>query len=451
MIPEPQKTYVLELYEALGASGDSFVIAGAQAMKFFVREARATRDIDFVLDAVRLRGEPASLQSQLTALGYAVVPESRNFQFQKQIPGSTEVMRIEFMAPEEFKRDSDFRVDIQSNVHARACTGGSIAIAQSSPHTLSGTLPNGQPITISVHVTAPHALVMLKLLALDDRYRNVRGPKEAAHDREEARTHAADIVAILKAQADLATFRFDFLRQFSSDVGLKDRTVSIFTGYFRDALSPGILLYEEALAANAPAGRESRIAIGAELERTLRLIADVLLTPARTEGPTPLKAATPEYRRYAERLEILRQGNFTLRLKPVIPFERENDPVRIESIGEENIVVLMRNMQSVEFPLSRIADLFVQELPKEATIQFNGRLQWRSEGRGTWKFFHELPESEYGLGRSWPSNQAPVVGGHWALPQKIPEYLVSGWELYYGPDGRFLKWKEYIFMVKRRS
>ena len=40
---------------------------------------------------------------------------------------------------------------------------------------------------------------MLKLLALDDRYRNIRGPAEARHDREEARTHAADIVAIVSA------------------------------------------------------------------------------------------------------------------------------------------------------------------------------------------------------------------------------------------------------------
>ena len=43
---------------------------------------------------------------------------------------------------------------------------------------------------------------MLKLLALFDRYHNVRGPHEARHDREEARTHSADIVAVLKAQLD---------------------------------------------------------------------------------------------------------------------------------------------------------------------------------------------------------------------------------------------------------
>jgi hypothetical protein len=36
-------------------------------------------------------------------------------------------MCIEFLAPQEFKRHNDIRVDIQNGVHARACTGGSIA------------------------------------------------------------------------------------------------------------------------------------------------------------------------------------------------------------------------------------------------------------------------------------------------------------------------------------
>jgi hypothetical protein len=32
MIPEPQRTYVLELLQALGPIADDFVVAGAQAM-----------------------------------------------------------------------------------------------------------------------------------------------------------------------------------------------------------------------------------------------------------------------------------------------------------------------------------------------------------------------------------------------------------------------------------
>ena len=36
VIPEPQKTYVLELLHALGPASGDFVVAGAQAMKFMV-------------------------------------------------------------------------------------------------------------------------------------------------------------------------------------------------------------------------------------------------------------------------------------------------------------------------------------------------------------------------------------------------------------------------------
>lgn len=227
VIPEPQKTYVLELLHALGPAADEFVVAGAQAMKFMVERARATKDIDLILDVVRLRGEPLSLAAQLENLGYAAVDGSRNFQFEKPIPNSPETMRIEFMAPEEFKREKDFRVDIQNGVHARACTGGAIAVLESEIHQLAGRLPDGSEFTASLRVTRPHALVMLKLLALDDRYRNIRGPAEARHDREEARTHAADIVAIVSAQPDIARFRGAFRRQFESDRPLGERVLQI--------------------------------------------------------------------------------------------------------------------------------------------------------------------------------------------------------------------------------
>jgi hypothetical protein len=113
MIPDPQKTYLLELLTALGPAADEFVLVGGQALKFVLAEARATKDFDFLLDAIALREKPASVAEKLMALGYTVVPESRNFQFQKSIPGTKEVMRIEFMAPHELKRENDFRVTIE--------------------------------------------------------------------------------------------------------------------------------------------------------------------------------------------------------------------------------------------------------------------------------------------------------------------------------------------------
>jgi len=92
MIPQPQLTYLLELLQALGPAADDFVVAGAQAMKFAVEKARGTKDVDFLLNVLALRKEPLQLAPIFERLGYAPVSESRNFQFEKPIPGSTEKM-----------------------------------------------------------------------------------------------------------------------------------------------------------------------------------------------------------------------------------------------------------------------------------------------------------------------------------------------------------------------
>jgi hypothetical protein len=139
VIPEPQGTYVLELLAARGPVAAEFVIAGAQAIKFAVRDARGTKDVDFILDVIALRTQPLQLDAVLKQLGYTAVAEARNFQFEKPIPNSAETMRIEFMAPEEFKRPTDFRVDVQQGIHARACTGGTIALAESVDYPIEGT------------------------------------------------------------------------------------------------------------------------------------------------------------------------------------------------------------------------------------------------------------------------------------------------------------------------
>lgn len=272
MIPEPQRTCVLELLRALGPIADDFVVAGAQAMKFMLQQARATKDIDFVLDVVALRGEKESIAQTLQKLGYSVVQGSQNFQFQKTIPGSKEVMRIEFMAPEELKREKDFRVEVQNGIHARACTGGTIAIAESTIHELNGKLPDGSAFSAPIRVTTPHALVMLKLLALDDRYRNIRGTAEARHDREEARTHAADIIAVASVQPDMKMFRQVFERQFLADPALGVRVLKIADGYFRTNTSSGFLVYEEHLVGDKPVDRAARNEVADELARAHRLL-----------------------------------------------------------------------------------------------------------------------------------------------------------------------------------
>jgi len=276
MIPEPHLAYVLELLKTLGPSAEDFVVAGAQAMKFMLEKARGTKDIDFVLDIMRLRAESPSIAATLAALGYTVVKESQNFQFEKPIPGSKEVMRIEFMAPEEFKREKDFRVDVEKGVHARFCTGGSIALAESSFHPIYGKLPDGSPFSASVRVTKPQALVMLKLLALDDRYQNIRGSEQAKHDREEARTHAADIVAVISGQADLEEFRGSFENQFRQDLALGVRVMKILASYFRNDTSPGLLVYEEFIVADKPLNRIAQREVREEATRAHQMMLKIL-------------------------------------------------------------------------------------------------------------------------------------------------------------------------------
>lgn len=247
MIPEPQRTYLLELLTALGPAAEGLILVGGQAARFMVAKPRATRDLDFVLDVALLRGSSTSLASVLRELGYSPVNEARNFQFQKQIPDSSESMRIEFLAPAELQRKNDFRVDVQEGLHGRACAGGSIVVAETDEREIDGSLPSGKPAKAKVHVTRPHALVFLKLIALDERYQNVRGAVHRDHDREEARTHTSDVVAVISAQDNPHEFRERFAAQFREDVELSSRVYQIIRDYFGDRTSPGVILYAEAL------------------------------------------------------------------------------------------------------------------------------------------------------------------------------------------------------------
>jgi hypothetical protein len=309
VIPEPQRTYLLELLDALGPAADDFVVAGAQAMKFVVEKARGTKDVDFLLNVLALRKEPLQLAPLLEKLGYAPVPESRNFQFEKAILRSTETMRIEFMAPDEYKREKDFRVDIQDGVHARACMGGSIALVQYDLHTISGKLPTGVPRAVPVRVTQPQALVMLKLLALADRYNNIRGPKEARHDREEAQTHAADIVGILRAVPDIGQFNNKFLTQFLPQPQLGIHVLHILAGHFRDAAAAGLIVYTEYLAANLQVERATTESLRRETEMAERLVAPFLPVPeflalaAAVDDSTELERSAPFVEEYLATLE----------------------------------------------------------------------------------------------------------------------------------------------------
>jgi hypothetical protein len=69
MIPEPQQTYLLEFLAALGPAAKDFVIAGAQAIKFTLPEAPETKDFDFLLDVIPLRGSHTPLAKHPIARG----------------------------------------------------------------------------------------------------------------------------------------------------------------------------------------------------------------------------------------------------------------------------------------------------------------------------------------------------------------------------------------------
>lgn len=246
-------------------------------MKFLMPRARATRDFDFVLDTVLLSEQQPGLAETLKRLGYEVVQNAKNFQFEKPIPNSPEIMRIEFMAPAENKRAKDFRVNVTKGVHARACAGGSVVILESDVHQVSGFLPNGTQVSANLRVTRAHSLVMMKCLAMEDRWRNLRGPAQKEHDRDEARSHAADIVAIVTAQTDMQAFRAAFQSQFRSDPDLGERIYGIWREYFAYDTAPGLLLYEEVLTARASDETGvPRSEIASELKRAQTMLAGLL-------------------------------------------------------------------------------------------------------------------------------------------------------------------------------
>ena len=247
IIKQPQLNYLIEFIEELGREVDNFILIGAQAMRFHLSDPRGTKDFDFVLNVNALRKTDHKIVDVLNKLGYEVVPESKRFQFFKRIPNSLEIMRLEFLASEKEKRQKDFRVTIQQSIHARACTGAEIALKECDYHSITLPLPDGTTKEIVIRVARPTVIAMLKLIAMDDRYNNIRGPEEAEHDRDEARIHSADIMIIIHHHIQDPGFKKAFWNQFGDETQLKHRILDILSSYFAGIDSPGIQLYAEFL------------------------------------------------------------------------------------------------------------------------------------------------------------------------------------------------------------
>ena len=86
MIPDPREPTCWNYSRRSGHRQNDFILAGAQAIKFAVKEAQGTKDVDFILNVIALRAEPLRLEAVSKQLGYAAIAAARNFQFKKDHP-----------------------------------------------------------------------------------------------------------------------------------------------------------------------------------------------------------------------------------------------------------------------------------------------------------------------------------------------------------------------------
>ena len=266
-VTELQKSHLIELLFELKELADSFVLIGGQALPYLTKSPRTTKDIDFILDVIALRNTDKSIADVLNRLNYK--SDTQYFQFVKEINPELKI-RIEFLATEKEKRKNNIRVYIQDNVHARSCTGAEIAVKESYIENLKGLLPNGRAAEVKIRVVSAHALLMLKLFAMDDKYKNIRGPDKLKEDRNEARVHSADIIKIVHEHIQNPDFIKSFWSQFDAEKELKERCHDIISSYYNDINGIGIILYEEFLKA------QDEAYIRTDLEQAIREISLII-------------------------------------------------------------------------------------------------------------------------------------------------------------------------------
>jgi hypothetical protein len=136
--------------------------------------------------------------------------------------------------------------------------------------------------------------------------------REARHNREEAQTHAADIVAILTAVPDIARFNSLFLAQFLPEPPLGVRVLRVLGDFFREITAPGLIVYTEYLAANLPADRTTTEVLRRETELAQRIVAQILPPPeffalaAAVDDSTEPERGAPFVEQYLATLEHAR-------------------------------------------------------------------------------------------------------------------------------------------------
>lgn len=248
---------------------ENFVLVGAQAMALSMENPRFSKDFDFLLDVIVLRGSQVPIAGILEKLEYEPDPKAMKFQFNKTIPPGDKIMRIEFMASDKEKRPNDIRVDVQPGVHAFSCVGSEIVLRESDEALLEGNLPDGKPASVMLRYAKPNAVLMLKLLAMDDRFHRNRGGENERKDRLRAQVHCVDCIRIVHTHIRKEGFSSAFWNQFEGELELQNRCTGILTEYFSDATAPGARQYREFMATQNGAIDESEIALAVREMRAL--------------------------------------------------------------------------------------------------------------------------------------------------------------------------------------
>lgn len=163
-------------------------------------------------------------------------------------------------------------------------------------------------------------------------------------------------------------------------------------------------------------------------------------------------------------LQVFAGNKNQLRIEPLIPLDTLNR-FYVEAV-EGDLVVLKKtsNGQSVDIPLSRVAEVLPAANNDLAVLTVSGRLQLTTLAQ-RWKFIPEpVGESPLGLGKmSSPQSEdvakfrgvlnARGIQSLWDWVHNLGDRFGAGWEVFYDDDGRYLRYivspSEQIFLIQR--
>jgi hypothetical protein len=151
-----------------------------------------------------------------------------------------------------------------------------------------------------------------------------------------------------------------------------------------------------------------------------------------------------------------------VQVAPLVPLDAHNSFYVEEVQGEVVVLKKTSNIQSVDIPLSRVAEVLPAANNDLAVLALSGRLQWTTLPQ-RWKFFPDAAgESPLGLGKmSSPQSEyftqirgvleARRIQSCWDWVKNLGDRIGAGWEVFYDEDGRYFRYmaspSEQIFMI----